>query len=75
METVNIKAYPADNAQIDAIKAFMKALKIKFELSKEMEKPYDPEFVKMIQRGDQELADGKGRKMSVANFKALCKSS
>lgn len=36
MEAVTIKAYTDDVSQIEAIKAFMKALKIKFELSKEI---------------------------------------
>jgi hypothetical protein len=51
----------------------MKALKIKFELSKEDVKPYNPEFVAMIKKGDKEFAEGKGIKISVADFKELCK--
>ncbi|MBY0245306.1 MAG: hypothetical protein K2Q03_07635 [Sphingobacteriaceae bacterium] len=73
MGVINIKAYTADTMQIDAIKAFMKALKIKFEVSKETEKPYNEEFVKKIKQGDKEFAEGKGIKMSVSEFKALCK--
>ncbi len=37
MKAINIKAYPTDLSQVAAIKAVMKALKIKFELSKEQE--------------------------------------
>ena len=33
--SVNITLHPKDESQIEAIKAFMKALKIKFEISKE----------------------------------------
>ncbi|MET4082355.1 hypothetical protein ABIB40_002313 [Pedobacter sp. UYP30] len=73
MEAINIKAYPADTSQIDAIKAFMKALKIKFELSKDEEKPYDSEFVKKIKQGDEDLKNGKGRKMTVEEFHNMCK--
>jgi hypothetical protein len=73
MEAINIKAYTADTSQIEAIKAFMKALKIRFELSKEDGKPYNPEFVAMIKKGEKEFAEGKGVKMSVAEFKELCK--
>ena len=73
METVNIKAYPNDSSQLDALKAFMKALKIKFEVPKEEVKPYNPEFVAMIKKGDKEFEQGKGKKMSVAEFKDLCK--
>ena len=35
MEAINIIAYPKNNSQIEAIKAVMKAFKIKFEISKE----------------------------------------
>lgn len=73
METINIKVHTSDSGQVDAIKAFMKALKIKFELSKEEDKPYNQEFVAMIKKGDKEFAEGKGIKMSIADFKDLCK--
>ena len=73
MEALNFKAYTVDSSQVDAIKAFMKALKIKFEVSKEEINPYSPEFVAMIQKGDKEFAEGKGTKMSVTEFKNLCK--
>ncbi|MBK8672071.1 MAG: hypothetical protein IPN93_03530 [Bacteroidetes bacterium] len=39
METINIKAYTDDSSKIEALKAFMKALKIKFELTND--KPYN----------------------------------
>lgn len=35
MEAINIIAYPKNKSQIEAIKAVMKAFKIKFEISKE----------------------------------------
>jgi hypothetical protein len=35
MQTINITAYTEDASQIEAVKAVMKALKIKFEISKE----------------------------------------
>ena len=38
MESINITLHTKDDAQIEAVKAFMKALKIKFEISKE--KPF-----------------------------------
>ena len=34
MQTINITAHTQDASQIEAVKAFMKALKIKFEISK-----------------------------------------
>ena len=36
-----------DKEQLNALKAFMKALKIKFEMNKE-DKPYNSEFVEKI---------------------------
>ena len=47
MEAINITAYTNDTSQIDAIKAVLKALKIKFEVA--IEKPYNPEFVSKIE--------------------------
>ncbi|PKP15231.1 MAG: hypothetical protein CVU07_10835 [Bacteroidetes bacterium HGW-Bacteroidetes-23] len=38
MALLNITIHPQDEAQIEAVKAFMKALKIKFKISKE--KPF-----------------------------------
>ena len=33
MSPINIIAHPKDDSQVEAVKAFMKALKIKFEIS------------------------------------------
>jgi hypothetical protein len=57
MEAINIRAYTNDNTQIDAMKAVMKALKIKFEISKE--KPYNPEFVAKIKQSEKDYKEGK----------------
>ena len=73
MEAINIKANTENNSQVDAIKAFMKALKIKFELSKEDIKPYDPEFVKKIKQGDEDLKNGKGRTVTLEELDSLWK--
>ena len=51
METISIRVYTNDDSQIEAIKAFMKASKIKFELERE-KNPYRPEFVEKIRQGD-----------------------
>ena len=75
METIHIRANKVDSSQIESIKAFLKALKIKFELKKDSESPYDSDFVEMIKKGDQQIAEGKGIKMSSKDFKALCKLS
>ena len=71
MQAINITAYPSDMSQIVAIKAVMKALKIKFEVSKE--KPYNPKFVAKIQRSRQDYKDGKGKVMTMDELNALWK--
>jgi len=57
MSTRNIIiAQPANDEQINALKAFMKALKIKFEIT--TEKPYNPEFVAKIQESREQAERG-----------------
>ncbi len=74
MKAFNITAYTDDSSQIEALKAFMKALKIKFELTNEVQKsPYDPEFVKKIQQGDKDLKNAKGVNISIEDLENLCK--
>ena len=58
METVNITAQITDKSQMDALKAFLKALKIKFEIEKKEEKPYNPEFVSMISESRAQYEKG-----------------
>jgi len=42
--------------KLDYIKAFLKALKIKFEISKEQ--PYNEEFVAKIKKSEQQFENG-----------------
>jgi hypothetical protein len=56
MQTINITAHTEDISQIEIVKAVMKALKIKFEISKY--KPYNPEFVAKIKRGEEQSKKG-----------------
>jgi hypothetical protein len=56
MEAINITAYTNDTSQIDAIKAVLKALKIKFEVA--IEKPYNPEFVSKIEESREQYKKG-----------------
>jgi selenophosphate synthase len=56
MTAINITAYTNDASQIDAIKAVLKALKIKFEVT--TEKPYNPEFVSKIQESREQYKKG-----------------
>jgi hypothetical protein len=71
METINIKAYTTDTSQVDAIKAFMKTLKIKYEVLKE--EPYDQEFVDKILQGDKDYEAGKGKKVILDDLNKLWK--
>ena len=64
MRTPNtIIAHPDTKDKVEAIKAFFKALKIKYEISSGTEEQYDPEFVKKILKGDQDIKDDKGTKL------------
>ncbi len=51
-----IIAHPNSEDKYEALKAFMKALKIKFEISKE--KPYNPEFVAKIEKSREQFKKG-----------------
>lgn len=57
MKTENIIiAHPQTDEQINVIKAFMNALKIKFEISKES--PYNSDFVAKIEKSKKEFENG-----------------
>jgi hypothetical protein len=73
METIHITASSVDATQLEAIKTILKALKIKFSLKKEKESSYDPDFVAMIRQGEEDLKNGKGIKITMEAFEALCK--
>jgi hypothetical protein len=73
MQTNNIFiAHPTTTDEIDALKAVVKALKIKFEIASK-EKPYNEEFVNMVMEADAEIKSGKGRKLSSKQFDELWK--
>ena len=55
METLII--HTEDEEKSKTVKAILKALKVKFEISKE--KPYNPDFVKKIQESMAEAEKGK----------------
>ena len=44
-----------------------------FEIVQEVEKPYNPEFVKEILEAREELKQGKGIRMTMEELKELCK--
>jgi hypothetical protein len=65
-------AHPANKEQVNALKAFVKALKIKFEITT-AEKPYDQAFVESILKGDEDFKAGKGKKMTLDELNGLWK--
>ena len=57
MKTENLIIFhPSNKQEIEALKAFAKALNIKFEISKE--KPYNTEFVEKIERSKKQHENG-----------------
>jgi len=65
-------AHPANDEQIKALKAFVKALNIKFEITT-VEKPYNQKFVDKILKGDEDFKAGKVKKMTTGELNALWK--
>ena len=69
MKSANILiAHPVSSNKLEALKAFMKALDIKYEVS-----PYDPGFVDMVLQGDKDIKAGKGKKITKEELDALWK--
>lgn len=66
MET--ILAHPENNEQLEAIKAFLKALKIKFESKRDDQQNYNPEFVQKILEGKKEIEEGRGIKIALEDL-------
>ncbi len=54
MQTVTL--HPENQEQLSALKAFAKALKVKFEVTKS---PYSHEFVAKIRKAQKQIAEGK----------------
>jgi len=73
MKTENIIiAHPQTDEQVNVIKAFMNALKIKFEISKE--NPYNSDFVAKIEKSKNEFENGdftRVAKKDLQNFLGL----
>jgi hypothetical protein len=54
-----IIAFPENKEHLSALKAFLKALKIKFE---DKEINYSPEFMAKIERGEEDIKNGNTKK-------------
>jgi len=62
-----ITVHPQTLDQLNALKAFMKALKIKFEISKESS--YNPEFVKKILESREQVKNGNVTRVNKEDLK------
>ncbi len=60
---------PETTEQENALKAFIKALKMKFEIARD--KPYDPDFVAKINDSRQQVKDGKTTRVKKEDLKAF----
>ena len=61
METILV--HPENQAQLKAVKAILKALKIGYETT--AESPYNKKFVEKIQKSRSEYKSGKSRRVSL----------
>ncbi|WP_316787710.1 DUF2683 family protein [Pedobacter frigoris] len=64
METLIVQ--PKTKEQMAAVKACLKALKIDFKVDEKS--PYDPEFVKKILQGEEDIKKGKGVKIATEDL-------
>jgi hypothetical protein len=61
--------HPETTEQENALKAFIKALEMKFEIFKE--KPYDPDFVSKFKESRQEVKAGKTTRVKKEDLKGF----
>lgn len=65
-------AHPQTSEQVYALKAFMQALKIKFEVAKE--DTYNPDFVEKILESKRQIAQGNFTEVKKENLKSFIDS-
>ena len=63
--------HPMDLEQENVLKTLFKALKIQFEVTKNS--PYNKEFVDMVLQAENNIKQGKGKKVSSEEFDNLWK--
>jgi hypothetical protein len=63
METLILR--PKTKEQLSALKAIAKALKVEFETEKSA---YNPEFVKKVLQGREDVKNGKGVKIAIEDL-------
>jgi hypothetical protein len=66
-----IIARPSNAIEVNTMKAFMKALKIKYEVAKKP--PYRAEFLAKIERSRKDYKAGKGQTITIQDLKKLWK--
>ncbi len=72
MKTQDIMiVHPSNDEQVAILKAFLEALKIKFEISKE--DAYNADFVAKIEKARQDYKDGKSKKYTAEQLNDLWK--
>jgi hypothetical protein len=62
-------AHPQTNDQVSALKAFMQALKIKFEVAKE--ESYNPDFVNKIKESREQAKKTQVTRVDKENLKSF----
>ena len=65
--------HPKSAAQVDALKAFMEALDIQFEMTEPQEKPYRADFVAKVKKSQQDYQEGKGTAITLDELDKLWK--
>lgn len=67
MQTQNIIIFePNTEEETNALKAFAKALKLRFEVK---ERPYNPEFVAKILESEKQIAEGRSKRVKKEDLK------
>lgn len=64
-------ARPSNAVEVNTLKAFLKALNIKFEIAKES--PYRAEFVAKIEKSRRDYKAGRGKVITVSELEKLWK--
>lgn len=67
-----IIVYPSTKEEVVVLRAFLEALKIKFEISKKGD--YNPEFVEKIMKSKKQIAEGKFIEVKAENLNAFIDS-
>ena len=71
MNTSDIIIAHPDKEKFEALTAFLKDLKIKFEIK--TSKPYNDDFVNTVLQGDEDIKNGKGKKITLGQIDDLWK--